>query len=183
MKTNERLMALTIEQRHVDTKETHKAIGGILDSRRLAPGGPEHPLANGNLLKRLQIYRLYRIQDGPRDTRCFAKDLAQIASIPDTVPVMIEEYDRLWRDQLLKRPAARDPPTRGQSFLVEFPIAVFEEGIADLRTCVPWEHGIDGLGEFGAAGLVDAAGIDPGVLDAFGQRSLTCLFDLVPASP
>ena len=41
---------------------------------------------------------------------------------------------------------------------------VGEVSIADLGFLVPLIHGVDSFLEFGAAGLVDAAGINPNVL-------------------
>lgn len=39
-----------------------------------------------------------------------------------------------------------------------------EVNVADLRVSIPPKHRVDGLGELGAGGLVDAYGVDPYVL-------------------
>jgi hypothetical protein len=59
---------------------------------------------------------------------------------------------------------------------------VAQEDIADLGPLVPAEHGIDGLGQFGAAALVDAARIDPDPFEIVRGRLLAALSDLGVAS-
>ena len=55
---------------------------------------------------------------------------------------------------------------------------VVEVRVADVRARVPREHGVDGLGELGAARAVDAAGVDPEPLVAVRLGEPAALADL-----
>ena len=52
---------------------------------------------------------------------------------------------------------------------------------AHLRLLVPVEHGVDGLGQIGAAGFVDAASVNPAVINALATSFAASGGDLVVA--
>ena len=54
---------------------------------------------------------------------------------------------------------------------------VVQVGIANLGFGIPLEHGVDGFGKLGTAGLVDAASIDPYPVITVVKRNIASLFD------
>ena len=101
----------------------------------------------------------------------------------NVVPVIGEEEHVLRRDQLLERPAALEPQAARE---VVVPILIVflgrnvpEVRVAQVRAPVPLVHGVDRLGQLRAARLVDAARIDPDVLEAVSPRHLACPSDLL----
>jgi len=58
---------------------------------------------------------------------------------------------------------------------------VFQEGVAHSGLAIPGKHGVDGLGELGAAGLVDAARVDPDIIVAVVEGNLSTLEHLEEA--
>jgi len=55
---------------------------------------------------------------------------------------------------------------------------VYQICVTDSSPSVPFKHGINSLGEFGAAGLVHSAGINPDVLQPMASRESTAALDL-----
>jgi len=70
------------------------------------------------------------------------------------------EFDSSRREEFLKRPPPGKPAAvlKGRSWISDrFCVAhILEVNEADHRIFVPAKHGVDSLGELGAAGLVDA---------------------------
>lgn len=58
-------------------------------------------------------------------------------------------------------------------------IDIVEEGVAHLRPTVPLVHGVDGLWKLRATVSVDAARIDPDVVEAMTPSELACLLYLL----
>jgi hypothetical protein len=59
-------------------------------------------------------------------------------------------------------------------------VKIAEVGKTDLGTGIPRVHGVDGFGQFGAAGLVDATVVDPNVRQLSPDTQSTALFDFCP---
>lgn len=59
---------------------------------------------------------------------------------------------------------------------------IHEPGIAHFRVEIETEHGIDGLCQLGAAGLVDAACVGPGILEAILSGELAEFLELGEAA-
>jgi hypothetical protein len=66
-------------------------------------------------------------------------------------------------NELLQRPAAREPAAAGDAgaglvlLRDHFRGYIRQIGVAHIGVAVPAKHGVDGLGQLGAALLVDAA--------------------------
>lgn len=88
--------------------------------------------------------------------------LEQLCLAADSLPGSVEEGYALWGDQLLQCPPSLEP-ARSLESLIRY---VGQEYVASFCVPVPCEHGIDGLAQLCAAGLVDAAGVDPDIMDS-----------------
>ncbi len=75
--------------------------------------------------------------------------------------------------QLLQGPSTSEPPTifevgfgenRGNAYIR---LEVLQIGNTARGSSIPVKHGVDGLAQFGAAGLVDAARVDPDMVRPF----------------
>jgi hypothetical protein len=52
-----------------------------------------------------------------------------------------------------------------------------EIGVADFSLLVPPEHRVDCLGKLAAAGFIDAASVNPGVIQAIFQSLVATILD------
>jgi hypothetical protein len=94
---------------------------------------------------------------------CDCRKMTQKTSFgTDKVPSIIVEGYGLRSNQLLQCPSAGEP-----SALFEWELfkLVHQIYIAELGLLIPPEHGVNRFGELSAAGFVDAACIDPYILD------------------
>ena len=106
---------------------------------------------------------------------------------PDNRPAVRQKHYSPRSDQLLQRPTPTKPPalTEGTGalgtlgeFLVGHGRDIYQEGVADFRSSVPFEHGVDGFAQLGRAGLVDTHGVCPQPLaDRFVLLSIFAGFD------
>lgn len=99
-------------------------------------------------------------------------------------PRLIIELEDPRGDELLQRPATSKPPTLGQLIMNIAIIRreIHKPGIAHIGVEVEPEHGVDGLCQLRAAGLVDAAGVGPGVLQAILSSELAELLEFGEAA-
>ena len=107
----------------------------------------------------------------------------EIALRADCGPVLREKLHADRRDKLLERPSTAKPPAQVKggtpSMMVLSGRDVGEICIADLCEAVPLVHGVDGFGKLGAAGFVNATGVDPDVVIAVLSCDAACMEDLV----
>jgi hypothetical protein len=102
--------------------------------------------------------------------------------VASSIPFTVEELDAAGSKQFLQGPAACEPSASSQLLLDEHiraGLEVLKIGNAALGLLVPLKHGVDGLAQLGAAGLVDAARIDPDMVHSLGQCELTYGLDLL----
>ena len=122
-------------------------------------------------------------QDRAVDTRDFLDHLRQRVPCAEGLPLLREKDDHAGRDELLKRPATPEPtaPAEPGGPHSHVPVGgdIREEGIADLGVAVPVEHRVDGLGQLGAAGFIDTAGVDPDVAVTVAAGDFARLPDFV----
>ena len=92
----------------------------------------------------------------------------------------------LRRDEFLERPTTLEPPTATKCRVNCANVVVLwyvrQEDNADFGAAVPLVHGVYGLGQLGAALLIDAGGVNPDVLEAFATGRFARLPDLVAES-
>ena len=79
--------------------------------------------------------------------------------VPNHLPVCSEKDYSQRCQHLLKCPASAEPSTPVQ--VIQVSGIVLEPDVALCGARVPLVHGIDGLGQLGAAAFVDAASVDP----------------------
>lgn len=94
-------------------------------------------------------------------------------------PVLGEEHIPRRDDELLQGPPALEPhaAAEGRIFLHRAVTSrdVGEEDVADVGPRVPGEHGVDCFRELRAAGLVDAACVDPDIRMAVGASVVAAI--------
>ena len=124
-------------------------------------------------------------QDLSRDPSGCLNHVGQRGLCAKELPVTGKEDDGPGGDELLKRPTPGEPLASAnlgpfdQPLVVETRgIHVGKEGVTDGGRRVPREHGVDGLGQFGAARLVNAARIYPYETVAVFASDEACFSDL-----
>lgn len=158
-------MAFSVQEGHVDLEQTHKAICGILEPRCLAARRPFHASCNAELGG---IHSAVEHLDfNPSD---LAEDLGEglgALFLAQQAPVGGEEVELGGRNQLLQSPPASEPAAQTQLRVWTLPVVqggrvhVGQNGVALGGLLVPEIHGVDCLGQLGAAHLIDAARVDP----------------------
>jgi len=156
LQSPKRLLALTIEQRHVDIKDAQQAVSRVLEPRGVPLCSPGHPLRDARFGQRGLATEVCDLDPG---------DPAQAVPVfeprADTRPIAGKQYHLSRREELLERPAAREPASPAEIKLSLIRVGVDADvgkvGVAHGGPFVVAEHGVDGLGELGAAPFVDAA--------------------------
>lgn len=89
---------------------------------------------------------------------------------PDVFPLAVEENYAFRAKQFLKCPASSKPSALAKGFMrkpgTHSMMIVRKINVTDVGFLIPCIHGIDGFRELGAARLIDAAGIDPRLLES-----------------
>ena len=100
----------------------------------------------------------------------------------DGFPVFREKLYAERRNELLECPSTVKPPALVEGGVLSMMVLswrdVGEICVADLCEAVPLVHGVDCFGKLGAAGFIDAAGVDPDVAVAVLSCDAACLSDL-----
>lgn len=133
--------SLAIQQRHIDTKDTHQAICHVLTSCRFAIGGPSVTalsVSRGDTLSR---------QNPPEDPPIHPRDgRQQVAKVgrrlpSNFIPVRRTKYHLARCNQLLQCPPTSEPAT-----VFELPVRdIFQVCKAERSIAVPDKHGVDCL--------------------------------------
>lgn len=143
----------------------------------------------GHASRHAQLQGVYpAIQDLLVDVGDFADGFGEFRwcmFLSKKAPIFGVKEDDFWSNELLKRPASCEPATVAQ-IIVEYAgvcssedwFDVGEIGIALGRLFIPKIHGVDGLGQLSAAGLVDAASVDPYVIESPTNSKLGSAGDL-----
>jgi len=115
-----------------------------------------------------------------------AQLLHEVILSPDFSPALGEKPHNFGSNQLLKRPTASEPlgvretfRYLGQTGKSIWSGHIIKVRIADPRLLIPEVHGVYGLSQFGAAGLVDTTSIDPEIMEVILIRDLSTIFDLL----
>lgn len=189
LQPDKRPLALPVQHRHVDLEQAEQAIRHILDFGRHPLRRPRHPLRDAQLL-----WPARPVQHRLGDAGNPSDDALQLRLGAERVPIRIEEFDPRRRKELLQRPAAREPDTASEppatassSFRRHFAVRrishihVAQISVAHLRVLIPLIHRVQRLRELRAAGLVDAARIDPDIPQIVAEGLCAALRDfLVP---
>lgn len=206
LQAQEGLLALAVEQGHVDVEDAQQAVRHVLDAAALARRRPGHALRDA------------RRRQGPVVEEALEADArrggdvdGQLLLLADEAPLLVVEDDVLRREELLQRPPARVPVGLAERFargggagelaagggggrevrggalrragVVVFlvPRDVEQVDVAFFGRLVPAEHAVDGFGELGGGGLVDAAGVDPDPVVFVREGFLARRHDFGPA--
>ena len=106
----------------------------------------------------------------------------KVAQTRELVPSFGIESNIFRRQQLLKRPAAREPAAVAKLRLRESTRGrhadIVEMDVASAGLGIPLEHGVDCLAQFSRAGLVDAVGVGPKPIEAVAFRLFASAEDL-----
>lgn len=103
------------------------------------------------------------------------------------LPASVEEFADRWLQELSRRPPTTKPTTRhkveGFDFGSISDARIIKVDIADLGFLIQGEHGVYDFRELGAARIVDAASIDPNILESIRHSDSASVFDLTISSP
>jgi len=110
----------------------------------------------------------------------------QVSPRSDGRPICIKENDSRRRDQLLKSPAPSKPASPLNVIVQAAAAIVRRDNIAEvcITQCslrVPMVHRVNGFAQLGAARFVDAACVDPYILQAIMASLSACRLDLAEA--
>jgi len=175
----EGLRPLTISRRHINVENSDKTVRRVFDASSLALRSPRHSAGDGVIARGRSM-----AQQILGDAGNALEKTAQICLSPSVPPDTVVE-DHISRcNKLLQCPSTGEPAATSKRRCKLSPgVQVRQVDVADLCLLVPVEHGVDGLGKLGAAGLVDATCINPSELETMLGREGEGLLDFAMSFP